>query len=137
MINSINVNEQTVLVNANVLFTTDRVRTRACACGGWLLHDDGSGTFDIVKPGIYKIDFNANVTAPVAGDATLAIQNNGVTIGGTEMDTTVAVAGDYENVSASTLVVVQPYCSRTISVANISAATVTVDDANIIVTRIA
>jgi hypothetical protein len=137
MINSVNVNEQAVAVNANVLFTTDRVRTRACACGGWLLHDEGSGTFEIVRPGIYKVDFNANVTADAAGDTTLAIQNNGVTIGGTEMDYVVAVVGDFQNVSASTLVVVQPYGSRTISVANISAAAVTVDDANIIVTRIA
>lgn len=137
MINSINIDEQAVAVNASVVFDTDRVRTRACACGGWLQHDIGSGVFEIVRPGIYKVDFNANLTAPVAGDATLAIQNNGVTIGGTEMDTTVAVAGDFENVSASTLVVVQPYGSRTISVANISAAAVTVDDANIIITRIA
>lgn len=137
MINSVNINEQTVAVNGNVLFDTDRVRTRACYCGGWLQHDNGSGTFEIVRPGIYKVDFNANVTAAAAGDTTLAIQNNGVTIGGTEMDYVVAVAGDYQNVSASTLVVVQPYGSRTISVANISDAEVTVDDANIIVTRIA
>jgi hypothetical protein len=137
MINSVNINEQDVAVNANVVFDTDRVRTRACGCGGWLLHDVGSGTFDIVRPGIYKVDFNANVTAAAAGDTTLAIQNNGVTIGGTEMDYVVAVAGDFQNVSASTLVVVQPYGSRTISVANISATEVTVDDANIIVTRIA
>lgn len=137
MINSININEQEVAVNASVVFDTDRVRTRACACGGWLQHDIGSGVFEIVRPGIYKVDFNANVTAAAAGDTTLAIQNNGVTIGGTEMDYVVAVAGDFQNVSASTLVVVQPYGSRTISVANISAAAVTVDDANIIITRIA
>lgn len=137
MINSVNINEQDVAVNANVVFDTDRVRTRACAYGGWLQHDVGSGVFEIVRPGIYKVDFNANVTAAAAGDTTLAIQNNGVTIGGTEMDYVVAVAGDFQNVSASTLVVVQPYGSRTISVANISAAAVTVDDANIIITRIA
>lgn len=137
MINSINIDEQAVAVNASVVFDTDRVRTRACACGGWLQHDNGSGTFEIVRPGIYKVDFNANVTAAAVGDTTLAIQNNGVTIGGTEMDYVVAVAGDYQNVSASTLVVVQPYGSRTISVANISDAEVTVDDANIILVRIA
>lgn len=137
MINSANINEQAVAVNSSVVFDTDRVRTRACACGGWLQHDVGSGTFEIVRPGIYKVDFNANVTAAAAGDTTLAIQNNGVTIGGTEMDYVVAVVGDFQNVSASTLVVVQPYGSRTISVANISAAAVTVDDANIIITRIA
>lgn len=137
MINSINIDEQAVAVNASVVFDTDRVRTRACTYGGWLQHDVGSGVFEIVRPGIYKVDFNANVTAAAAGDTTLAIQNNGVTIGGTEMDYVVAVAGDFQNVSASTLVVVQPYGSRTISVANISAAAVTVDDANIIITRIA
>lgn len=137
MINSINTAEQTVAVNANVLFDTDRVRTRACGVGGWVQHDAGSGAFEIVRQGIYKIDFNANVTAAAAGDTTLAIQNNGVTIGGTEMDYVVVVAGDFQNVSASTLVVVQPFGSRTISVANVSAAEVTVDDANIIITRIA
>lgn len=137
MINSINIDEQAVAVNASVVFDTDRVRTRACGVGGWVQHDTGSGVFEIVRPGIYKVDFNANVTAAAAGDTTLAIQNNGVTIGGTEMDYVVVVAGDFQNVSASTLVVVQPYGSRTISVANISAAEVTVDDANIIVTRIA
>ena len=53
------------------------------------------------------------------------------------MDYVVTVADDYQNVSASTLIVIQPYSSKTISVANISAIDVTVDDANIIITRIA
>lgn len=137
MINSVNVAEQTVAVDGNVIFDTDRVRTRACACGGWLQHDNGSGVFTIVRPGIYKVEFNANVTSAVVGDTTLAIESNGEVIGGTEMDYIVAVAGDYQNVSASTLVAIQPYSSRSVSVANLSADEVTVDDANIIITRIA
>lgn len=137
MINSVNVAEQTVAVDGNVIFDTDRVRTRACACGGWLQHDNGSGVFTLVRPGIYKVEFNANVTSAVVGDTTLAIESNGEVIGGTEMDYVVAVAEDYQNVSASTLVVIQPYSSRSISVANLSADEVTVDDANIIITRIA
>lgn len=137
MINSVNVAEQTVAVDGNVIFDADRVRTRACACGGWLQHDNGSGVFTLVRPGIYKVEFNANVTSTVVGDTTLAIESNGEVIGGTEMDYVVAVAGDYQNVSASTLVVIQPYSSRSISVANLSADEVTVDDANIIITRIA
>lgn len=137
MINSVNVAEQTVAVDGNVIFDTDRVRTRACACGGWLQHDNGSGVFTLVRPGIYKVEFNANVTSAVVGDTTLAIESNGEVIGGTEMDYVVAVAGDFQNVSASTLVVIQPYSSRSISVANLSADEVTVDDANIIITRIA
>ena len=137
MINSVNTLEQDVAVNGTVIFTTDRVRTRACGIGGWLQHDNERGAFTIVRPGIYKVDFNANVSADAVGDITLAIQSNGVTIAGTEMDSTVAVAGDFENVSASTLVAVQPCASRTISVQNISAIVATEDDANIIITRIA
>lgn len=137
MINSVNPIPQDVAVGANLVFTTDRVRTRACACGGWLQHDEGSGVFTIARPGIYKVDFNANVTAAAAGATTLAIESNGEVVQGTEMDYVVAVVGDYQSVSASTLIVVQPYSSRSVSVANISAAEVTVDDANIIITRIA
>lgn len=137
MINSVNPIPQDVAVGANIVFTTDRVRTRACACGGWLQHDEGSGVFTLARPGIYKVDFNANVTAAAAGATTLAIESNGEVVQGTEMDYVVAVIGDYQNVSASTLIVVQPYSSRSVSVANISAAEVTVDDANIIITRIA
>lgn len=137
MINSVNPIPQDVAVGANIVFTTDRVRTRACACGGWLQHDEGSGVFTLARPGIYKVDFNANVTAAAAGATTLAIESNGEVVQGTEMDYVVAVVGDYQNVSASTLIVVHPYSSRSVSVANISAAEVTVDDANIIITRIA
>lgn len=137
MINSVNPIPQDVAVGANIVFTTDRVRTRACACGGWLQHDEGSGVFTLARPGIYKVDFNANVTAAAAGATTLAIESNGEVVQGTEMDYVVTVVGDYQNVSASTLIVIQPYSSRSVSVTNISAAEVTVDDANIIITRIA
>lgn len=137
MINSINATEQTVAINGNVLFTTDRVRTKACACGGWLQHDLGSGDFTLVRPGIYKVDFNANITAGAVADLTLVIESNGTVVGGTEMDYVVAVADDFQNVSASTLIVVQPFSSRTVSVTNLSTVEATVDDANIIITRIA
>lgn len=137
MINSVNAVPQVVAPDANIIFTTDRVRTKACGCGGWLIHEEGSGIFNLARPGIYKIDFNANVTADAAGATTLAIRRNGEVVPGTEMDYTVVTAGVYQNVSVSTLVVVQPYVGGTIAVANISADDVTVDDANIIITRIA
>lgn len=137
MINSVNALEQTVAINGNVVFTTDRVRTRACGCGGWLDYETGGSVFTIARPGIYKVDFNANVTLDAAGDATLDIESNGEAVAGTEMDTTIAVAGDFENISASTLIVVQCGSSRSISIGNLSATAVTVDDANIIITRIA
>lgn len=137
MINSVNALEQDVAINGNVVFTTDRVRTRACGCGGWLDYETGGSVFTIARPGIYKVDFNANVTLDAAGDATLAIESNGEAVAGTEMDATIAVAGDFENISASTLIVVRCGSSRSISIGNLSATAVTVDDANIIITRIA
>ena len=46
MINSVAVAPQTVAANNNILFPTDRVRTKSCnSCYGWLSHDIGSGLF--------------------------------------------------------------------------------------------
>lgn len=137
MINSVNALEQTVAVNGNVVFTTDRVRTRACGCGGWLDYETGGSVFTISRPGIYKVDFNANVSLAPAGDVTLAIESNGEAVAGTEMDSVIAAVGDFDNVSASTLIVVQCGSSRSISIGNLSETEVLVDDANIIITRIA
>lgn len=137
MINSVNNLPQVVAINGDLVFTTDRVRTRACGCGGWLDYESGGSVFTISRPGIYKVDFNANVTATAAGATTLAIQSNGQTVPGTEMDYTVVTAGVYQSVSASTLIVVHPCSSKTVAVANLSATAVTVDNASIIITRIA
>lgn len=71
MINSIGVASQTVAVGQNVLFPTDRVRTRSCqcACKGWLAHDLGSGLFTLTKPGIYEVEYSANITSATLGEA--------------------------------------------------------------------
>lgn len=138
MINAVNVTPQTIAVNGNVLFSTDRVRTNACNCGGCIQHDTGSGLFTLTKPGIYKVDFNANVAAGTAGAVAFAIRANGEAVGGTEMDYTVVTAGTYQSVSASTLIKVPCGASKTVSVANVSPALqALVKDANIIVRRVA
>lgn len=138
MINSVNVPVQTVNLNGNVLFATDRVRTNACNCGGSIQHDAGSGLFTLAKPGIYEVDFNANVTAATAGAVAFAIRSNGEAVGGTETDYTVVTAGTYQSISASTLIRVPCGASKTVSVANVSPALqALVKDANIIVRRVA
>lgn len=137
MINSVNVAPQNIAVNGNVLFATDRVRTNSCNCGGSIQHDAGSGLFTLVKPGIYEVQFNANVTAAAVGALALSVRANGEAVGGTEMDYTVATANVYQSVSASTLIRVPCGASKTVSVANISQSLVaTVKDANIIIKRI-
>lgn len=142
MINSVNVPEQTVNAQSLVLFTNDRVRTNrgnAC-CGGWLTHDSGSGQFTLTSNGhcsIFEIQFNANLTSTATGLVSLAIQSNGESISGTEMDYTVVTAGDYISISASTLIRVPCGGSVIVAVENISANSATVKDANIIIKKVA
>lgn len=137
MINAVNVLPQTIAANGNVLFSTDRVRTNACNCGGCIQHDTGSGLFALAKAGIYKVTFNANITSDTAGGVALAIRANGENVGGTEMDYTVVTAGDYHNVSASTLIRVTCGTSKTVSVGNALTTAVLAKDVNIIIERVA
>lgn len=143
MISSVNVPAQTVLTQGTILFSTDRVRSRrGDACnGGWLVHDTGSGQFTLVNNGcgcdVFEIQFNTNLTSATVGPLALVIQANGEAIGGTEMDYTPAAANTYESVSASTLVKVAQGASVTITVKNISASSVLVKDANIIIKKVA
>ena len=143
MINAVNEAVQTVNQNANVLFTTDRirsVRSNAC-CGGWLSHDLGSGLFTLVNNNRcgcakFRIDFNANITAATTEALALAIKSNGEQIAGTEMDYTPATASVYESVSASTVVEVPFGASKTISINNLNAPVTLVKNANIIIEKI-
>ena len=139
MINSIGVATQTVAVNQNVLFPTDRVRTRSCqcACRGWLAHDLGSGLFTLTKPGIYEIEYNATITSATTGVASLDLELDGEIIGGTRSIYTVATANALGSVGGSTLVQVPCGASYIISLGNNSALPLTVQDANIIIKKLA
>ena len=137
MINSVNEAVQTVNANDNVLFATDVIRTRSATCCGWLHHSTGSGLFQITRPGIYKINFNANITSATAGALALTFKANGEQMIGTEMDTTVATANSYQNVSASRLVRVCGNGSTTITIGNIGTLATLIKNANIIIEKIA
>lgn len=137
MINSVAVPSQTVAAGSNVLFSVDRVRTRSCLCNGWLTHDNGSGVFTITRPGIYEIQYNANVTAGAIGTAFLDLELNGEPIGGTRSIYTVATPGDLGNVAASALVKIPCGASATITLGNNSTLSLTVQDANIIIKKVA
>lgn len=138
MINSVAVASQTVAANSNILFTTDRVRTRSCtACSGWLSHDTGSGLFTITKPGIYEVEYNADITSIDTGVASLVLEQNGEAIGGTQSIYTIATASALGNVGASTLIHVPCGASYTITLTNNSTLALSVQDANIIIKKIA
>lgn len=137
MINSINSAVQVVNSGGNVLFSTDRVRTNSCGCGGWLAHDLGSGIFTLTKGGIYKIEYSANITSATAGQASLELEQNGESISGTESIYTIATANDYGGLSSSCLVRVPCNASYTITLGNNSALSLSVSDANIVIERLA
>lgn len=105
--------------NSNIIFSSDVVRTRSANCCGWLTHALGSTQYQITAPGIYEIQFNANVTAATVGQVALAIKSNGEVLSGTEMDATIATANVYTNVSANRQVRVCCNGNATITVGSI------------------
>lgn len=143
MINSVQETALTLAGNAaNIPFASDVVRTRSANCCGWLNHSAGSTQYQIMKPGVYEIMFNTNVTSAAAGIASLGINANGELLSGTEMDYTVATANAYGNVSANRLIRVCGNGSTTITVGSIPTvgATATqiptVKNASLIIKRI-
>lgn len=123
---------QTVEANANVLFTD----TVVCPCPK-VRHREGSGIFTL-KGGRYLVMFSGNVAIPTGGTVgaiTLAIALNGEALQGGIMITTPAAVEEFSNVSSMVYVDVPCNCCYTLSVKNIGATAITVDDANIVTIR--
>lgn len=131
---------QTVLTNQNVVFTDNVV------CGSAsILHRDGSGL--ITLRGItnqcrarFKITFGGNVAIPTGGTVeaiSLAISLEGEPIGPTTMIVTPAAVEDFFNVSSSVFIDVPKGCCLSIGVKNVSTQSVNVQNANLIVERVA
>lgn len=101
MIQSLQEQELVLTTNtAPVTFSDTDLRTASANCfNGWLNHNEGSATFNLVAGGIYEIDFNANVTSATAGAIAFGIFTDGVKLNGGEANTVIAAAGDYENIS--------------------------------------
>lgn len=101
MIQCVNEASQILANNTDVIkFADTDLRTQSANCfNGWLNHNEGTATFNILAGGIYEIDFNSNVTSATAGVIGLALFADGVQINGTEMDITIATANDWDNVS--------------------------------------
>ena len=139
MINSVNPLVQTVNNSQPVIFTSDNVKTKSCksCCDGWLVHQNNSGLFNIVKPGIYEIEFNADVAQPTtAGEITLDISQSNTLIPGGRMITTPTVVNAYFNISGQVLIRLVCRETSSISVINNSGAAINVQQANIIIKRL-
>ena len=112
MIQALEILPQVLTSNTdNLNFSTIDVRTRSANCCGFLQYMNGGSDFTIIGGGRFRISFNANVTSETAGALALALKSaTGSDVEGTEMDTTIATAGDYQNISFTKILEV---CSRT------------------------
>ena len=136
---------QIVAEDANIIFLDG---SRACR-KGYVQHRDSSGVFRLKGAAnacktIYRVQFNANIAvAPAAdggvlGPISVALQEDGETIGNAVAVVTPAAIGDFFNVSLSTFIVIPCGCCVTVSVENVSDGTaISVENANIIIDRVA
>lgn len=132
---------QTVAANQNVLFTDEPIP----CCKGYVLHRDGAGI--ITLKGVtnqcrarYLVTFSGNIavaTGGTVGAISLAITINGEPVNTTTMTVTPAAVGNFFNVATSVFIDVPKCCCYTIAVENISATPVDVQNANIIIDRVA
>lgn len=132
---------QTVLANQNVLFTDTPVPGN-CA----IMHRDDSGLVTLrgVANGQcrarFKVSFSGNIaiaTGGTAGPISLAIAVNGEQIASTTMISTPAAVGEFNNIASAVNIDVPKNCCLSVSVKNISTQGVDVQNANLIVERVA
>lgn len=131
---------QTVAANQSVYFT-DTVACGNCS----IMHREGSGLVALKGNtnqcrARYKVTFGGNIALPaggVAGPISLAIAIDGEAIPSTTMIVTPAAVEQFFNVFSAIFVDVPRGCCMTISVRNISTVEVDVQNANLIVERVA
>lgn len=123
--------------DSSVQFQEDCIRTNSCqGYNSWICHNRGSANYDIVKGGIYEINFNATVSSAAAGVIAFALFNNGEQISGTLMAETLAAAGDFANIGITKKIKVCCNGNSNISVRAVSAVPTPTDPTTPIETQI-
>ena len=131
---------QTVEVNQNVLFT-DTVVCGNCSMN----HRDGSGLVSIKGNtnqcrARYRVSFGGNIAIPTGGTVeaiSLAIAIEGEAVPSTTMIVTPAAVEEFFNVFSAIFLDVPRECCMTVSVKNISTQAIDVQNANLIIERVA
>ena len=131
---------QTVNENQNVLFT-DSVICGSCS----ILHRGGSGLVSV--KGVtdqcrarFKVTFGGNIAIPTTGTVgaiSLALSLDGEPIGTTTMTVTPAAVEEFWNVFSAIFIEVPRGCCATLGVRNISDQPIDIQNANLIVERVA
>lgn len=131
---------QTVAANQNVYFTDTVIEGNAS-----MTHRDDSGLINL--RGItnqcrarFRVTFGGNIAVPTGetvGAISLAIAIDGEAVPATTMTVTPAAVEEFFNVSSTVFIDVPKGCCSTVSVQNISTIPVNVQNANLIVERVA
>lgn len=131
---------QTVAAGQNVLFTETPVRGN-----GVIRHREGSGIVTLSgntaqNRALYKVSFGGNIAIATGGTVTpisVALSLEGEPLASATAIVTPAAVGDLSNVYVSVFVCVPRGCCSTIAVRNTTAQAIDVQNANLIVERIA
>ena len=131
---------QTVAQNQNVLFT-DSVTCGNCS----IAHRDGSGLVTLRGTtnqcrARYKVTFGGNIAVPTGGTVeaiSVALALNGEGLGSSTMIVTPAAVEEYFNVFGAMFVDVPKDCCLTASIQNTSTQAILVQNANLIIERVA
>lgn len=129
-----------VAENQNILFT----ETPVCPTKG-ILHRPGSGIIRVSGNGSqcrarYLVSFSGNIQIPTGGtvgEISVAISIDGEALASTQMIVTPAAVENLFNVSAQAYIDVPCGCCATIAVENTSDQAIEVQNANLIVVRVA
>jgi molybdopterin-binding protein len=132
---------QEVDAGQNIIFTETPVRCNR----GYVLHREGSGIFTL--RGItnqctarYKVSFGGNIAVPAGGtvgEISVAIAIEGEPLASATAIVTPAAVEEFFNVFTAVFVEVPRGCCLTVSVENTSADAINVQNANLIVERVA
>ena len=131
---------QTVQAGANVLFT-DTVVPVGCS----MMHRDGSGL--VTLRGLtnqcrarFRVSFGGNIAIPTGGTVgpiSLAIAVDGEPVATTTMISTPAAVEEYNNVFSAIFLDIPKNCCSQISILNTSDEAIEIQNANLIVERVA
>lgn len=132
---------QEVEAGQNVVFTETPVRCNR----GFVLHREGSGVFTL--RGItnqcrarYKVSFGANIAIPTGGtvgEISIALAIEGEALGSATAIETPAAVEEFSNVFTAVFVEVPRGCCLTVAVRNTSDDAINVQNANLIIERVA
>jgi hypothetical protein len=131
---------QTITANANVLFT-DTVVPGNCS----ITHRDGSGL--VTLRGLtnqcrarFRVSFGGNIAIPTGGTVgpiSLALAVDGEPVATTTMISTPTAVEEYNNVFSAIFLDIPKGCCSQISVKNISDEDIEIQNANLIIERVA